>query len=42
MPKYVELEIELLEIHPRIWRRFQLSTLSSLETLHNAIQDAFA
>ena len=40
MPKYFELEISLLDIQPRILRRFQLLTSSNFETLHNAIQDA--
>ena len=41
MPKYFEFEVELLEIEPRNWRRFQLAAVSSFKTLHNAIQDAF-
>ena len=41
MPEYLEFEVELLEIQPRIWRRFQLASVSSFETLHDAIQDAF-
>ncbi len=41
MAKYFEFDIELLEIQPPIWRRFQLSAVSSFETLHDAIQDAF-
>jgi hypothetical protein len=41
MPKYYEFEIELLDIKPRIWRRFQINATSSFETLHKAIQDAF-
>lgn len=42
MPRYLEFEVSLLEIKPRIWRRFQLVASSSFETLHDAIQDAFA
>ena len=41
MPKYFDLEISLLEIEPRIWRRFQLAASSNFKTLHGAIQDAF-
>lgn len=41
MPKYFELEVSLLEIQPRIWRRFQLASSSNFETLHGAIQDTF-
>ena len=41
MAKYFDLEISILEIEPRIWRRFQLAAVSSFETLHDAIQDAF-
>ena len=37
MPKYFEFEISLLDIQPRIWRRFRLTADSSFETLHNAI-----
>jgi len=41
MPTYFDLEVSLLEIEPRIWRCFQLAAVSSFETLHDAIQDAF-
>ena len=41
MPKYFDLEVSLLEIEPRIWRRFLLNGESTFEILHNAIQDAF-
>lgn len=41
MPTYFEFDIELLEIQPRIWRRFQLNSRSSFEVLHDAIQDSF-
>ena len=41
MPKYFDFEVSLLEIEPRIWRRFRLAVVSSFETLHDAIQDSF-
>ena len=41
MPTYFGFEISVLDIQPRIWRRFQLAAASSIETLHDAIQDAF-
>ena len=41
MPTYVDLEVSLSEIEPRIWRRFLLTAESSFEVLHDAIQDAF-
>ena len=41
MPTYFDLSVSLLEIEPRIWRRFQLNANSSFETLHHAIQDSF-
>ena len=41
MQVHFEFEIELLEIQPRIWRRFQLAAVSSFESFHDAIQDAF-
>ena len=41
MARVFEFEVELLDIQPRIWRRFQLNANSSFETLHHAIQDSF-
>lgn len=41
MGKHIDSEVALLEIRPRIWRQFQLASVNSLETLHDAIQDAF-
>ncbi len=40
MPKYFDLEISLLEIEPRIWRRFLILPDCTFENLHYAIQDA--
>ena len=40
MPKYFEFEVTLLEIEPRIWRRFLLRQNASFKTLHVAIQKA--
>ena len=37
---YYEFEVTLLDIKPRIWRRFLLRTDSSFADLHRAIQDA--
>ena len=41
MSKCFDLEVSLLEIEPRIWRRFLLNGVSTFEVLHSAIQDAF-
>ncbi len=41
MPKYFEFEIELLEITPRIWRRFLINNEATFMNLHYAIQQAF-
>jgi hypothetical protein len=38
---YVEFEVSLVHVKPRIWRRFLLRDSSSFEDLHHAIQDAF-
>lgn len=40
MAEYFDLEVSLLEIEPRIWRRFQLAAKSSFETLDDAIWDS--
>jgi len=40
MPQYLEFEVSLLGIKPRIWRRFQLKSSASFQDLHEAIQDA--
>ena len=41
MPTYLEFEVSLLEIEPRIWRRFQLDANATFGDLHLAIQDSF-
>ena len=41
MARVFEFEVELLDIQTRIWRRFQLGAMSSFETLHQSIQQAF-
>jgi hypothetical protein len=41
MRKYLDLEVSLLDIDPRIWRRVLLAQTSSFEDLHEAIQGSF-
>ena len=41
MHTYLEFEVSLLEIDPRIWRRFQLGADDTFGDLHLAIQDSF-
>ena len=41
MPKYFDLEISLLEIEPRIWRRFLIHSQATFMDLHDAVQQAF-
>ena len=41
MHTYLEFEVSLLEIDPRIWRRFQLGADDTFGDLHVAIQDSF-
>jgi hypothetical protein len=41
MPKYCDLEVSLLGIKPRIWRRFLIAEGASFMDLHEAIQRAF-
>jgi hypothetical protein len=41
MPKYYDLEVSLIGIEPRIWRRFLLAEDSTFADLHEAIQDSF-
>ena len=40
MPEFFEFEVELLDIKPRIWRRFLIHKKATFEELHLAIQDA--
>ena len=41
MPRYLELEISLSWIEPRIWRRILIRAEASFAALHEAIQDSF-
>ncbi len=41
MPKYFDLEVLLLEIEPRIWRRFLIRNEATFSHFHSAIQQAF-
>ena len=41
MHTYLEFEVSLLDIDPRIWRRFQLGADDTFGDLHEAIQDSF-
>ena len=41
MPNYVEFEVTLRDIKPRLWRRFQIAERSSFGDLHRAIRDSF-
>jgi hypothetical protein len=38
---HLEIEVHLLEIEPRIWRRFLVGADATFSGLHQAIQDAF-
>lgn len=40
MPVYLELEVSLRYVKPRVWRRFLVRNDVSFDTLHHAIQDA--
>lgn len=40
MPSYLEFEVSLQHIRPRIWRRFLLRKAATLQDLHRAIQAA--
>ena len=40
MHTYLEFEVSLLDIEPRIWRRFQLGADDTFGDLHLAIQDS--
>ena len=41
MRAYLELEVSLRHITPRIWRRFQITVNATFLDLHRAIQDSF-
>ena len=40
MPKYLDLEVSLIGVEPRIWRRFLLKYSANFRHLHECIQDA--
>ncbi len=40
MPKYLELDVSLVDVKPRVWRRFLIRSTRSFQDLHRAIQDA--
>ena len=41
MPGYLELEVTLQGIKPRLWRRFQIADQATFGDLHRAIRDSF-
>ncbi len=41
MPRYLELEISLSRIKPRIWRRILIRPEASFAALQEAIHDSF-
>lgn len=41
MPSYLEFEVTLRGIEPRLWRRFQIADDATFGDLHRAIQDSF-
>ncbi|MEL6341818.1 MAG: plasmid pRiA4b ORF-3 family protein [Myxococcota bacterium] len=41
MPRYLDLEVQIEETKPRVWRRFLLKEDATFQELHDAIQDAF-
>ncbi len=40
MPTYLELEVSLRYVKPKVWRRFMIRNDVSFDVLHRAIQDA--
>jgi hypothetical protein len=40
MPNYLDVEVTLVGVTPRVWRRFLLRERATFLELHNAIQDA--
>lgn len=40
MPKYFDIEVSLLSVEPRIWRRFLIASDTTFGDLHDAIQAA--
>ena len=40
MPSYLDLEVSLVGVEPRIWRRFLISRACTFGDLHRAIQNA--
>ncbi len=41
IPAYFDLEVSLLDIEPRIWRRFLIHSEATFLNLHHAIQQSF-
>jgi hypothetical protein len=41
MPRYFDFRVSLIDIEPKVWRRFLLPQTASFEALHEAIQDGF-
>ena len=41
MPVYLEFEVTLTGIKPRLWRRFQIAADATFGDLHRAIRDSF-
>ncbi len=40
MPAYLDLEVSLREVRPKVWRRFLIRSSGTFLDLHEAIQDA--
>lgn len=41
MPKFFVFDVGLIDVEPRIWRRFMLAQKASFGDLHRSIQDSF-
>lgn len=41
MPQYLEFEVALNGVKPRLWRRFQIAENATFGDLHRAIRDSF-
>lgn len=40
MPAYLDFEVSLREVQPKVWRRFLIQSTGTFMDLHEAIQDA--
>lgn len=40
MPTYLDFEVSLREVQPKVWRRFLISSTGTFMDFHEAIQDA--